>query len=313
MATLDTPSPTSGTLVGEVARGGQRCSVPHESYVKTRSVIKVRPSRAAGLSPGCSGGTLDKNVTLIVPLVKRMLSQYNTQTVSCILLYSGLLITCIKSFIELKVLDTIGICKRLAFIVGVSQHMHKITNLWKFELNRSSNFRDNNDRKNTLVTRSCVRLDSWFRDLKSCSLRSRNQIRGKFLLSWKLWHFREGVISHNVLYHQPLPSTGQQERFYANNYFEWLPTVPTAFKGCSQMKPGYFKRVLLFFNWDFTRWWSSWLDFYVGLILIEGDMLYQVIFNLLIFEMLHCFKNCVKGHDNRLKITVNCTKIVIKL
>ena len=80
--------------------------------MKTRSVIKVRPRRAAGLSPGCSGGTLDKNVMLIVPLVKRMLSQYNTQTVSCILLYSGLLITCIKSFIELKALDTIGNCHK---------------------------------------------------------------------------------------------------------------------------------------------------------------------------------------------------------
>ena len=40
------------------------------------------------------------------------------------------------------------------------------------------------------------------------NLRSRNQIRGKLLLS------------HNVLYHQPLPITRHQVRFYANNYFE---------------------------------------------------------------------------------------------
>ena len=66
----------------------------------------------------------------------------------------------------LKTVDTIGNCQRLAFTVGVSQHMHKITNLWKFELNRSSKLRDNNERKITLVTRSCVRLDGWFRDLK---------------------------------------------------------------------------------------------------------------------------------------------------
>ena len=59
----------------------------------------------------------------------------------------------------LKAVDTIGNCQRLAFTVGISQHMHKIANLWKFELNRSSNLRDNNERKNTLVTRSCVRLD----------------------------------------------------------------------------------------------------------------------------------------------------------
>ena len=33
---------------------------------------------------------------------------------------------------SLKAVDTIGNCLRLAFIVGVSQHIHKITNLWKF-------------------------------------------------------------------------------------------------------------------------------------------------------------------------------------
>ena len=38
--------------------------------------------------------------------------------------------------------------------------MHKITNLWKFELNRSSKLRDNNERKNTLVTQSCVLSDA---------------------------------------------------------------------------------------------------------------------------------------------------------
>ena len=65
-----------------------------------------------------------------------------------------------------KAVDTIGNCQRLAFTVGVSQHMHKIKNLWKFELNRSSNLRDNNERKNTLVTQTCVRLDGWFRDHK---------------------------------------------------------------------------------------------------------------------------------------------------
>ena len=59
----------------------------------------------------------------------------------------------------LKTVDTIGNCHRLAFKVGVSQHMHKITNLCKFELNRSSKLRDKNERKNTLVTRSCVLSD----------------------------------------------------------------------------------------------------------------------------------------------------------
>ena len=62
-------------------------------------------------------------------------------------------------FIYLKTVATIGNCQRPVFSPGVSQHMHKITNLWKFELNRSSKLRDNNERKNTLVTRSSVRLD----------------------------------------------------------------------------------------------------------------------------------------------------------
>ena len=39
----------------------------------------------------------------------------------------------------------------------------------------------------------------------------------------------EGAVSHNVLYHQQLPITRYQVRFYANNYFELLPIVSTAF------------------------------------------------------------------------------------
>ena len=30
----------------------------------------------------------------------------------------------------------------------------------------------------------------------------------------------EGAVPHNVLYHQPLPITHPQERFYANKYFK---------------------------------------------------------------------------------------------
>ena len=51
----------------------------------------------------------------------------------------------------LKTLDTIGNCQRLVFTVGSSQQMHWITNLWKFELNRSPKLRDINERKNTIV------------------------------------------------------------------------------------------------------------------------------------------------------------------
>ena len=61
---------------------------------------------------------------------------------------------------DLKDMNTSGNCQRLVFTLVVSQHMHKITNLSKFELNRSSKLRDNNERKNTLVTRSCALSDA---------------------------------------------------------------------------------------------------------------------------------------------------------
>ena len=56
-----------------------------------------------------------------------------------------------QTFFHLMTLDTIGNCQRSVFSLGVSQHMHKIINLWKFDLNRSSRLQDNNERKNTLV------------------------------------------------------------------------------------------------------------------------------------------------------------------
>ena len=92
-----------------------------------------------------------------------------------------------KKYIDpLKTLDTIGNCQRQVFSLDVSQHTHKITNLWKFELNWSSKLRDINQRKNTKL---CA-----FRCLISkpqvLNLRSRNQIRRELLLSRKLYHFR---------------------------------------------------------------------------------------------------------------------------
>ena len=51
---------------------------------------------------------------------------------------------------------TMGNCQRLVFSLGVSQHRHKITNLWKLDLHWSSKLRENDERKNTLVGRICV-------------------------------------------------------------------------------------------------------------------------------------------------------------
>ena len=42
---------------------------------------------------------------------------------------------------------TFGNCQRPVFSLGVSQHMHKITSLLKFELNWSSKLRENDERK----------------------------------------------------------------------------------------------------------------------------------------------------------------------
>ena len=107
----------------------------------------------------------------------------------------------------LKTRDTIGNCFKKTSLLTQCISTHKITNLWKFELNigrRSCH---------ALVTRSCVLSDAWFRDL---------------LNSWKITSFskttllqREPFFFHNVLFvYQPLPITRYQVRFYANNYFE---------------------------------------------------------------------------------------------
>ena len=97
--------------------------------------------------------------------------------------------------LPLKAVDTFGNCQRLAFTVGVSQHMHTITNLWKFKLNRSLKLRDNNERKkHPCHTKLCA-----FRWLISrpqvLNLRYRNQIRRKLLLSRKLNYFRGSCVS----------------------------------------------------------------------------------------------------------------------
>ena len=64
-----------------------------------------------------------------------------------------------------------------------------------------------------------MRLDGWFRDLKSLIW----GLEIKFMENYVFlenYGTSEGAISHNVLYNQPLPITRHQERFYVNNYFE---------------------------------------------------------------------------------------------
>ena len=97
----------------------------------------------------------------------------------------------------LKTLDTISNCQRPVFSLAVSHRMHEITNLWQFELNRSSKLRYNNNRnKYPYHTKLCA-----FRCLilrpQFLNLRSRNQCHGKLLLSRKpnLHYFRGSRFS----------------------------------------------------------------------------------------------------------------------
>ena len=97
--------------------------------------------------------------------------------------------------------------------------MHKITNLWKFELDWSSELQDNYERKNTHVTWSCVLSDAWFWDLKFLTQCLKIKfVENNFFL--EKYSTSEGVISHNVLCYQPFPITRFQVKFYANNCFE---------------------------------------------------------------------------------------------
>ena len=95
----------------------------------------------------------------------------------------------------LKTMDTIGNCRRPVFSLGVSQHMHNITNLWKFELNRSSKLRDINERKKHPCHTKLFAFWCLISRPQILNLRSQNQIRGKLLLSRKLRHFRVSCFS----------------------------------------------------------------------------------------------------------------------
>ena len=106
----------------------------------------------------------------------------------------------------LKTLDTFGNCQRLVFTVCVSQHMPKITNMWKFELNRSSKLRDNNERKKTPFSHKVVCFQILISRPQILNPRSRNQIRGKLLLSWKLHYFRGSCFLRCCILSIPITS-----------------------------------------------------------------------------------------------------------
>ena len=91
--------------------------------------------------------------------------------------------------LPLKAVDTNGNCQNPVFSLCVSQHVHEITNLWKFELDWLSELRDNYERKkHHCHTKLCT-----FR-----CLISRPQVV-KLLLSRKLHHFRGSRFSQDFI------------------------------------------------------------------------------------------------------------------
>ena len=67
-----------------------------------------------------------------------------------------LLYVLINTCVFLKALDNNGKCQKPVFPLGVSQHMHEITNLWKFELNWSSKLRESMEEKTPLSHKFCA-------------------------------------------------------------------------------------------------------------------------------------------------------------
>ena len=122
----------------------------------------------------------------------------------------------------LKTLDTIRNCQRLVFSVGVSQQTHKITNLLNFEVNWSLKLQNNNERKTPSSHQVVCFQMLDFETSKSHSELSKPN-------SWKITSFSKGYFRGSCFSQCFILSTALKVSFYANNYFEELPIVSTAF------------------------------------------------------------------------------------
>ena len=102
------------------------------------------------------------------------------------------------------------------FSLGLSQHVHKITNPWKFELNWSSKLRDNNERKKKTLSHQlvCFQMLDFGTSIWGLEIKL---VENYFFL--ENYVTSEGAVYHRVLYYQPLPITRYQ-----------VTTVSTAFK-----------------------------------------------------------------------------------
>ena len=116
-------------------------------------------------------------------------------------------------------METFGNCQRPVFSLGVSHIMHKIANMWKLGLNRSSTLQENNSLKTPLLHKLlCSHMPE-----KSLTVLLRNYL---FLNNYVN---TERAVSHNVLHYQQLTIARYQVSFYARIYLPII--VPSAFKG----------------------------------------------------------------------------------
>ena len=121
----------------------------------------------------------------------------------------------------LKTVDTIGNCQRPVFSLGVSQHMHKITNLWKFELDWSSELRDMMKRKKTPLSHEVV----CFQMLDFETSNSKSEVSKSN--SWKITSFSKSTSLQREMFLTMFYTINLSPLFvtkwgfiYADNYFE---------------------------------------------------------------------------------------------
>ena len=113
----------------------------------------------------------------------------------------------------LKALDTIGNCQRRVSSLGVTQHMHKITNLWTFEFNIGR--QSCQIKKHRLVTRICA--------LSVGTSNSKSKVSKSS--SWKVTSFLKNTLLQRepfltMFYTNSSPFLVTEVGFYVNNYSE---------------------------------------------------------------------------------------------
>ena len=166
----------------------------------------------------------------------------------------------------LKALDTFGNCQRPVFSLGVSQHMHQITSLWKFGLNWSLKLQENDERINTLV----VVQNSVLSD-RNKRLLARSLLLGikdfwpevfyyfseKLLLSQKLGHFRGNCFLQCCILSTALccslPSYARSINILSNNQTWTVPLKRTVSLKRTGNDPIQFCDVLIF-QWKAGKW-----------------------------------------------------------